>query len=233
MENNKRKNSNKAVVLLSGGMDSAVCLALAKEKGFELYAVTFNYGQRNQYELEAAKKLADAYNVREHLIMDLDMRKIGGSALTDDIEVPTTETKGIPVTYVSARNLVFLSVAVSWSEVIGARSIYIGANVRDYSGYPDCRGGFLKSFEKTADLSTKKETRISIKAPLLKMSKSRIVEEGRRFGVDFSLTSSCYNPAADGSPCGNCESCRLRDKGFKEAGACEEKKEHAESGMEG
>lgn len=207
----------KAVILLSGGMDSIVCLALAKDHGYTIYTITFNYGQRNKYEVTAAKRIAEYYNVKKHLEFEINLRTIGGSALTDDIEVPESETKGVPVTYVPARNLIFLSIAVAWSEVIGANSVFIGANVRDYSGYPDCRADFLKSFEKTADCGTKKETKISIRAPLIRMSKSRIVEEGKRLKVDFSFTTSCYNPGTNGEACGKCESCRLREKGFREA----------------
>jgi 7-cyano-7-deazaguanine synthase len=207
----------KAVILLSGGMDSAVCLAIAKEQGYNLYTMTFDYGQRNKVELESAAELSRYYNAAEHKKMNIDLRSIGGSALTDDIDIPVEETKGIPVTYVPGRNLIFLSFAVSWAEVIGADSVFIGANVRDYSGYPDCRSDFLKNFEKTADLGTKKGTRIYIKAPLIKMSKARIVKEGKRLGVDFSITSSCYDPSENGDHCGVCDSCRLRDKGFKEA----------------
>lgn len=207
----------KAVVLLSGGMDSAVCLALAKEQKNEVYALTFDYGQRNIHELVAAEKLANAIGVKEFMRLKVDLRMIGGSALTDDIDIPRQETKGVPVTYVPGRNLIFLSIGVAWAEVLGAYSIYIGANVRDFSGYPDCRPDFLDSFSKTADLATRKGTKISIKAPLLNMSKSRIVLEGQRLGVDFSITSSCYDPYPDGRPCGVCDSCRLRDKGFSEA----------------
>lgn len=211
----------KAVVLLSGGMDSAVCLAIAKEQGYRLFTLTFDYGQRNRYEIEAAEKLAEFCGSEKHLKMDVLLRKIGGSALTDDIDIPPAqiEYKGVPVTYVPGRNLIFLSIAVSWAEAIGADSVFIGVNVRDYSGYPDCREDFIKSFEKTADLGTKKNTKIYIKAPLIRMSKARIVMEGKRLGVDFSMTSSCYNPGPDGSPCGKCDSCKLREKGFREAEA--------------
>ncbi|MFC2061530.1 7-cyano-7-deazaguanine synthase QueC [Elusimicrobiota bacterium] len=206
----------KAVVLLSGGMDSAVCLALAEEQGYVVYAITYNYGQRNIYEIEAAKELARIYKVEEHMEFNVDLRKIGGSALTDDIEVPGSETEGAPVTYVPARNIVFLSIAAGWAEVIGADTVFIGANVRDYSGYPDCRPGFLESFETAVNQGTKDETQITIKAPLINMSKAQIVEEGRRLDVDLSITRSCYDPGPGGEPCGKCDSCRLREKGFKE-----------------
>ncbi len=205
----------KAVILLSGGMDSAVCMAMAKEQGYRLFTLTFDYGQRNRHEIKLAENLAKSYGVEKHMKMEVDLRKIGGSALTDDIEVPETETKGIPVTYVPARNLIFLSISVAWAEVIGADSIFIGANVRDYSGYPDCKHDFLKNFERTADLGTKKETKIYIKAPLIKMSKAKIIREGKSLGVDFTRTNSCYNPGPDGEPCGKCVSCKLREKGFR------------------
>ncbi|MBN2406537.1 MAG: 7-cyano-7-deazaguanine synthase QueC [Elusimicrobia bacterium] len=207
----------KAVILLSGGMDSAVCLAIARETGYNIYTLTFDYGQRNRVEIDKARCLAEKYGSEKHLEFGLDLRKIGGSALTDDIEVPRGISQDVPVTYVPARNLIFLSVAVAWAEVLGAGSVFIGANVRDYSGYPDCREDFLKSFEKTAGLGTKKETKVSVKAPLIKMSKAMIVREGRRLGVDFSVTSSCYDPDDAGAECGTCESCRLREKGFVEA----------------
>ncbi len=212
-------NLKKAIVLLSGGMDSAVCLAIAKEQGYSLYALTFDYGQKNRHEIEAAEKLAEGFNVEKHMKMDLDLRKIGGSALTDNIEIPKEDTKDIPSTYVPARNLIFLSVAVSWAEVLGADLVFIGANIVDYSGYPDCRMDFLESFEKTAGLGTKKQTRIQIRAPLMKMSKAGIYKEGKRLGIDFSKTSSCYEPGSDGVSCGECASCRLREKGIKEAEA--------------
>ena len=207
----------KAVILLSGGMDSAVCLAIAKNLNYECNTLTVDYGQKGRFELKAAEKVASFFNVKKHLKLTVDLRSIGGSALTDDIEIQNKETNGVPVTYVPARNLIFLSLAVSWAEVLGADSVFIGTNVRDYSGYPDCRQDFLESFEKTALLGTKKSTKILIKAPLIRMSKARIIKEGKKLGVDFSLTSSCYFPSSDGTPCLKCESCKLREKGFREA----------------
>ncbi|MFW6172740.1 MAG: 7-cyano-7-deazaguanine synthase QueC [Elusimicrobiota bacterium] len=209
----------KAVVLLSGGMDSAVCLSKAKQDGYEIYALTVDYGQKSRHEIEAAKRIAEKEKVSSHLIMKVDLREIGGSALTnDDIEVPEEGSEGVPVTYVPARNLIFLSLAVSWAEVLGAEAVFIGANVRDYSGYPDCREEFLKSFEKTAALGTKGKTRISIKAPLLNRTKAEIIEQGKRLNIDFNITSSCYNPGLNGEPCGKCESCQIRKRGFEELG---------------
>lgn len=211
-------NNKKAVILLSGGMDSAICAAIAREQGFELFALTLDYGQRSREELAAAKRLAESMKA-EHIVMRVEIDKVGGSALTDrSIDVPSTDSKGIPVTYVPARNLIFLSLALSWAEVLEAQCIFIGANVRDYSGYPDCRADFLRSFQETANLGTKRETKVSIKAPLLNMGKAKIVEEGKRLGVDLKLTTSCYSPRDDGTSCGKCESCRLRSKGFEEAG---------------
>ncbi|MFC2091613.1 7-cyano-7-deazaguanine synthase QueC [Elusimicrobiota bacterium] len=210
--------SKKAVILLSGGMDSAVCMAIARDAGYELYPLTVNYSQKNQYEIKSAKKLSRFFGAKKHIVMKIDLGKFGGSALTGDIQVPHVEEENcVPITYVPARNLVLLSVAVSWAEVIGAGSVFIGANVRDYSGYPDCRLDFLRHFEKAADLGTRKETRVTIRAPLINMSKRKIISEGLRLGVDFSMTSSCYEPALDGSACGECTSCRIRDKGFLEA----------------
>jgi 7-cyano-7-deazaguanine synthase len=214
-----RQDTKKAVLLLSGGMDSAVCLAKAIDMGHDVYALTFDYGQRSRVELDAAKNLAKKYGVEKHIILKLDLSKFGGSSLIDkDMDIPTERSNGVPSTYVPGRNLIMLSVAVSWAETLGAGSVFIGANVRDYSGYPDCRKSFLESFEKTADAATKKETRISVKAPLLMMSKTKIAETGRDLGLDFSLTSSCYNPAENGEPCGECESCKIRQKGLADAG---------------
>jgi 7-cyano-7-deazaguanine synthase len=196
---------------------------MAAEQGYQLHVLTFDYGQRNRYEISAAEKLAAGYGVSAHMRMKLDLRQIGGSALTDNIDVPGYEEEGIPVTYVPGRNLIFLSIAVSWAEVIGAEAIFIGANVRDYSGYPDCRLNFLKSFQRTADLATRKTTNIVIKAPLINMSKARIVDEGRRLGIDFTATSSCYDPLEEGRECGVCSSCRIRAKGFEGADPAERK----------
>ncbi len=207
----------RAVVLLSGGMDSAVCAAIASEQGYETHALIVDYGQKNRHEIKAAEKLADIY-CREKLVMDINLSKIGGSVITGDCEVTSDDSSdGVPATYVPARNMIFLSVAVAWAESIKAGSVFIGANVRDYSGYPDCRQNFLRSFEKTADLGTRKKTKIKIKAPLLRMSKAAIVKKGRRLGVDFSATSSCYNPSVQGNACGVCESCIIRNRGMREA----------------
>ncbi|MFH1414460.1 MAG: 7-cyano-7-deazaguanine synthase QueC [Elusimicrobiota bacterium] len=208
----------KAVVLLSGGMDSAVCLAIAAERDYVPYTLTFDYGQKNRFEIEAAARLSKMIGAREHMKMDIGLGKFGGSALTDDIDVPAEESEGVPVTYVPARNLVFLSLAAAWAEVIGAGAVFIGVNMRDYSGYPDCRREFIKSFEKTAGLGTREETDIVIETPLIEMKKSEIYKEGLRLKIDFSMTSSCYDPLPGGSECGKCDSCRIRQKGIEEAG---------------
>ncbi len=213
---------SKGVVLLSGGMDSATSLAYAASKGFEIYALSILYGQRHRIELKFAKKIASYFNVEEHLVISFDLRKIGGSALTSDkMKVPKKFISGIPPTYVPARNTIFLSFATSWAEVLGARDIFIGVNSLDYSGYPDCRPEFIRSFNKCANLGTKatdEKWKFKIHAPLQKMRKSEIVRLGLELGVDFSLTLSCYNPTAKGVSCGKCNSCVLRLKGFKEAG---------------
>ncbi|MFC2048610.1 7-cyano-7-deazaguanine synthase QueC [Elusimicrobiota bacterium] len=214
----KSEKDRKAVVLLSGGMDSAVCMGFAREEGYSLYPLTINYGQRNHFEIDAAKKISRYFDAEEHMVMDVNLRRIGGSALTGDIDVPHKDvTDGVPVTYVPGRNLIFLSIGVSWAEVLGADAIYIGANILDYSGYPDCREEFLNSFEKSACLGTQKSTSIEIKAPLLKMSKAEIVNQGYRFDIDFSMTVSCYDPDMSGKPCGECESCRIRARGLAES----------------
>ncbi len=206
----------KGVILLSGGLDSAVCAALAVEEGYRIFTITFDYGQKNRQEIKAARRVSDTLGACGHKLFNLDLGQIGGSALTDSsIDVPLREGSGIPVTYVPARNLIFLSVALSWAEVLGAEALFIGANVRDYSGYPDCRKEFLKSFEKTAGLGTKDETRVKIKAPLLFLKKKEIVSEGNRLGLDLSITTSCYRPLPDGGPCGLCDSCRIRKEAVK------------------
>jgi 7-cyano-7-deazaguanine synthase len=221
------KNNLKAVVLLSGGIDSATTLAIAKDKGFDVYALSFRYGQRHVVELEAASLIAKRNNVAEHLIVDIDLRKIGGSALTADITVPKNRSaaqlkKDIPVTYVPARNTIFLSYALAWAEVIGANDIFIGVNVLDYSGYPDCRPEYIAAYEKMANLATKAgvegKQKLKIQTPLIKMSKSQIIKKGIELGVDYSLTRSCYDPSDSGEACGHCDSCLLRLKGFQEAG---------------
>jgi 7-cyano-7-deazaguanine synthase len=222
------KNENKkAVVLLSGGIDSATTLAIAREKGFDVYALSFRYGQRHMVELKAAKRTAKKLGVRKHLILDLDLRKIGGSALTDDIAVPKNRNadeinKKIPATYVPARNTIFLSYALAWAEVLQASDIFIGVNVLDYSGYPDCRPEYIAAYQKMAHLATRAGTqdknKIKIHTPLIRMSKAQIIRKGRDLGVDYGLTHSCYDPAVSGAACGKCDSCLLRLKGFQEVG---------------
>ena len=213
----------KAVVLLSGGLDSATALAIAKSKGFECYALSFRYGQRHVCELEAAKRVAASLGAADHKTVTIDLRLWGGSALTDDkLDVPdAADSKGIPITYVPARNMIFLSFATAWAEVLGARDIFIGVNSVDYSGYPDCRPAFIESFRETARLGTRgvdEDWSYSINAPLQKMSKAEIIRTGIGLGVDYSLTTSCYNPDSEGRSCGKCASCALRIAGFEEAG---------------
>jgi 7-cyano-7-deazaguanine synthase len=221
------KNNLKAVVLLSGGIDSATILAIAKDRGFDVYALSFRYGQRHIVELEAAKRVALCNKVAEHLIIDIDLRRIGGSALTADIAVPKSRNveqmgEHIPVTYVPARNTIFLSYALAWAEVIGADDIFIGVNALDYSGYPDCRPEYIAAYEQMANLATKAGVesgeKLKINAPLIQMSKSQIIRKGIELGVDYSLTHSCYDPLPSGKACGECDSCLLRLKGFRDAG---------------
>ena len=220
--------SEKAVVLLSGGLDSTTTLAIARAAGFELYAMSFDYGQRHSLELESARRVAKSMQVEKHLVAAFDLRAIGGSALTDQIQVPKERraeeiASGVPVTYVPARNTIFLSFALAWAEVLGAKDIFIGVNALDYSGYPDCRPEYIEAFEKMATLATKAgvEGRMPLKihAPLIAMSKAEIIRTGLKLGVDYSMTHSCYDPTAGGIACGACDSCRLRLKGFAEAGA--------------
>lgn len=216
--------NKKAVILLSGGIDSSTTVAIAKKEGFELYALSFDYCQRHKIELEAAKRVAEYLDIKRHLIVSFDLREIGGSALTSKIEVPEGNiNRGeIPITYVPARNTIFLSFAISWAEVLNAEYIFIGANVMDYSGYPDCRPKFLNAFEDMANLATKASIegrlRFKITAPLLYMTKAEIIRKGYDLGLDYSLTWSCYDPLPSGKPCLRCDSCLLRAKGFKEAG---------------
>ena len=214
--------NRRAVVLLSGGLDSATVLALAREKGLECYALSVAYGQRHGVELEAAANVARALGAHEHRVMHVDLANIGGSALTDhSIDVSVEASSGIPVTYVPARNTIMLSLAMAWAEVLGAREIHIGVNAIDYSGYPDCRPEFIAAFEKLAALATKAGVEgrpLAIRAPLLQMSKAQIVREGMRLGVDYGLTVSCYQADATGAACGLCDSCRLRREGFVFAG---------------
>ncbi len=217
-----------AVVLVSGGLDSTTVLALAREQGFRLFALSFDYGQRHRFELEAAARVCRAIGVERHITLKLDLRALGGSALTDDIAVPRDRDEaemqaGIPVTYVPARNTVFLSLALGWAEVLGAADLFIGVNAVDYSGYPDCRPEFIEEFQRLAQLATKAgvENRVhwAIHTPLISLTKADIIREGLRLGVDYGLTHSCYDPDNKGRPCGRCDSCRLRLKGFAELGA--------------
>ena len=218
---------SKAVVLLSGGLDSTTVLAMARAQDYDLYALSFRYGQRHLVELESAKKVAEQMSVTEHVIADIDLRLFGGSALTAEIDVPKHDSvadlsSGIPVTYVPARNTIFLSFALAWAEVLGASDIFIGVNALDYSGYPDCRPEYIAAFERMSDLATKAgvegQQKLKIHTPLIKMTKAQIVQHGIELGVDYGLTSSCYAPDEKGYPCGACDSCLLRAKGFSEAG---------------
>ena len=215
-----------AVVLLSGGLDSTTVLAMAREQGFTPYALSFRYGQRHSVELEAASRVAETIGVARHVIADIDLRTFGGSALTADIDVPkhadvAEVTEDIPSTYVPARNTIFLSFALAFAETVAAQDIFIGVNALDYSGYPDCRPEFIQAFEDMANLATRagvEGARLRIHTPLISMSKAEIVTTGLRLGVDYSITSSCYDPDGQGRPCGHCDSCLLRLKGFSEAG---------------
>ncbi len=234
--------NRKAVVLSSGGIDSTTAMAIAKAEGYEIYSLSFNYGQRHSFELKKASEVAKYFNSKEHLIIDIDLRKIGGSALTADIEVPKNSGQWsvvggqesrklathhsplttIPITYVPARNTIFLSLALAWAEVLDAEDIFMGANAVDYSGYPDCRPEYISAFEKMANLATKAgvegKSHIIIHTPLINFAKGEIIKKGISLGVDYSLTSSCYSPDKDGNPCGLCDSCQFRLKGFREAG---------------
>jgi len=220
------QREKKAVVLFSGGLDSTTVLAIAINQGYEVNALSLRYGQRHEHELVAAAKIAATFKVKQHLIIDIDLRKIGGSALTDDIDVPKSqnirhEANSIPITYVPARNTIFLSLALAWAEVLGTENIFIGANAIDFSGYPDCRPEYIAAFERMANLATRaglQGKKIKIHAPLLKLTKAEIIKKGVQLGVDYRLTHSCYDPSPDGRACGLCESCLLRKKGFQEAG---------------
>lgn len=213
----------RVVVLVSGGLDSATVLALAREQGHECHALSFDYGQRHRAELVAAQQVAERHGAAQHKVMRLDIGWMGGSALTDSaIAVPTTATAGIPITYVPARNTIFLAVALGWAEVLGAREIHIGANALDYSGYPDCRPDYLQAFQQMASLATRAGLEgqgIRLQAPLVAMRKAEIIAAGLRLGVDFSQTVSCYDADSHGRACGRCDSCRLRAEGFAAAGA--------------
>lgn len=214
----------RAVVLVSGGMDSAVILAIARERGFEPYALSVRYGQRHSAELEAAARTAARLGAVAHKVVEIDLRSIGGSALTADIAVPERPSEGIPVTYVPARNTIMLSVALGWAEVLGARDLFCGVNAVDYSGYPDCRPAFIEAFERLANLATKagvEQGGLRVHAPLIAMSKADIVREGLRLGVDFAETVSCYQADAEGRACGRCDACRLRAEGFARAGVAD------------
>jgi 7-cyano-7-deazaguanine synthase len=215
-----------AVVLLSGGMDSATAAAIARDQGFEVHALSFRYGQRHAAELEAARRVAERLGAMRHVVLEIDLRAFGGSALTGDLAVPKDTPldrigSGIPATYVPARNTIFLAFALGWAETLDAADIFLGANALDYSGYPDCRPEYIEAFERMANLATRagvEGRRIRIHTPLINLSKAEIVKLGTRLGVDFGLTWSCYDPAPGGAPCGRCEACILRRKGFREAG---------------
>ena len=218
--------NRRAVVLLSGGLDSATTLALAKQSAFDVYALSFRYGQRHDIELVSAERVARQLGVIQHVVTDIDLRLFGGSALTADIQVPTARSmdemgEGIPVTYVPARNTIFLSFALAWAEVLEAFDIFIGVNALDYSGYPDCRSEYIAAYEAMANLATKSAVEgrmVTIHTPLIELTKAEIIRQGVSLGVDYGLTSSCYNPTSEGQPCRICDSCQLRAKGFAQAG---------------
>ena len=217
----------KAVVLSSGGLDSTTVIAIARSEGFEIYSLSFDYGQRHVHELKAAKKIAERFQVAKHLVISIDLHAIGGSALTDNLDVPKsrnlkTMSSEIPITYVPARNTIFLSYALAWAEVLKSANIFIGVNAVDFSGYPDCRPEFIASFEHMANLATKigveGKTRVRIRTPLLHLNKAQIIIKGTELGVDYAITHSCYDPSPEGLACGQCDSCLLRQNGFVEAG---------------
>ncbi len=217
----------KAVVLLSGGLDSATTLAIARSEGFDCHALSFRYGQRHRIETEAAGRIARQLGAVRHIILDIDLRQFGGSALTDDLEVPKDRSvddmaHGIPITYVPARNTIFLSFALAWAEVLGSADIFLGVNAIDYSGYPDCRPEYIEAYERMANLATRAgvegRLRLKIHAPLIRLTKAQIIQAGLQLGVDYSLTRSCYDPDEQGRACGRCDSCQLRLKGFREVG---------------
>jgi len=217
-----------AVLLLSGGLDSTTLLAHALHDGFDVHAMTFRYGQRHSTEVSAARRVAEAFGIRDHVIVDIDLRTFGGSALTSDVAVPkdrdvSADSLEIPVTYVPARNTIFLSFALAWSEVLGAGDIFIGVNALDYSGYPDCRPEYIAAFEQMANLATRGgvdgSNRVRIRAPFINFTKAEIIKRGLALNVDYGITQSCYDPSADGIACGHCDACQLRLKGFHDAGA--------------
>tara|TARA_B100000902_G_C27122363_1_gene819317 strand:+ start:237 stop:917 length:681 start_codon:yes stop_codon:yes gene_type:complete len=214
----------KAVILLSGGLDSTTCLAIAKSKGYQCYALTINYGQRHKFELKSSINIVKVFNVKKHSIIDINLAQFGGSALTDKIQVPknrdAADMSEIPITYVPARNTVLLSIALAWAETLNALDIFIGVNALDYSGYPDCRPEFITSFEELANLATKNGvtgSQFKIQTPLINLTKAQIIQQGIALGIDYGITSSCYDPNNNGTPCSECDACILRLKGFKEA----------------
>lgn len=220
----------RAVLLLSGGLDSTTLLAHAVHGGFDVFAMTFRYGQRHVTEIDAARRVAAHYPVRDHVIVDIDLRTFGGSALTSDIAVPKDRaasemSRGIPITYVPARNTIFLSFALAWAEVLEAGDIFIGVNALDYSGYPDCRPEYIQAYERMANLATRGGVEgtnpIRVRTPLIDLTKAEIIQRGLRLGVDYSITQSCYDPSTSGAACGRCDACRLRLKGFAEAGVAD------------
>ena len=220
-------NNKKAVILSSGGLDSTTIMAIALSEGYDIYSLSFCYGQRHFFELEAAQRVANVLGAKEHLILNIDLKIIGGSALTDDIDVPKDRSAAemqqeVPVTYVPARNTIFLSYALAWAEVLGVSDIFIGVNALDYSGYPDCRPEYIDAFEKMSNLATKAaiegKTKTRIRTPLIHMTKAEIIRKGIGLGVDYRMTHSCYDPSLEGKACGRCDSCILRKKGFREAG---------------
>jgi len=220
-------DTKKAVVLASGGLDSTTVMSIAKQQGYRVYSLSFDYGQRHSFELRAAKRVAELMGVSKHLVLELDLTKFGASALTDDIPVPKSsdgniKTGEIPITYVPARNTIFLSLAMAWAETLNASDIFIGVNALDYSGYPDCRPEYIKAFEHMANLATKASVegglKLKIHTPLIDMTKAQIISKGMELGVNYALTHSCYDPSPEGLACGYCDSCILRKKGFKEAG---------------
>ncbi len=222
------RSQPKAVVLLSGGVDSTTVLAIAREQSFEPYALTFHYGQRHCVEIEAAKRTAEKYGAIQHVIIEIDLRQFGGSALTSDFHIPKGRSleqigRGIPITYVPARNTIFLSFALAWAEVLGANDIFVGVNALDYSGYPDCRPEYIAAYERMANLATKAGVeggqRLKIHTPLINLTKAQIIRKGLKLGVDYSMTSSCYDPSPLGEACGACDACLLRLRGFAETGS--------------
>ena len=226
-ESQRMDSPKKAVVLLSGGLDSATCLAIARSEGFEPYALTFRYGQRHSAEIEAARRTTSSLGVREHVVVEIDLRLFGGSALTSDLGVPKGRpidemSTGIPITYVPARNTIFLSYALAWAEVLGAADIFIGVNALDYSGYPDCRPEYIAAYEKMANLATKESVegrlRIRLQTPLIGLTKAEIIARGLALGVDYAHTSTCYDPGPGGEACGMCDACQLRLRGFQQNG---------------